>query len=78
MDGNQFRQWLKHTKRNTLIMGILNVTPDSFSDGGKFIHPGKALSHAQYMERNGADIIEIGMPFSDPMADGPTLSLIHI
>lgn len=68
MDGNQFRQWLKHTKRNTLIMGILNVTPDSFSDGGKFIHPGKALSHAQYMERNGADIIDIGGESTRPGA----------
>ena len=68
MDGNQFRQWLKHTKRNTLIMGILNVTPDSFSDGGKFIHPSKALSHAQYMERNGADIIVIGGESTRPGA----------
>ena len=68
MDGNQFRQWLKHTKRNTLIMGILNVTPDSFSDGGKFIHPDKALSQAQYMERNGADIIDIGGESTRPGA----------
>ena len=52
MDGNQFRKWLKHTNRNTLIMGILNVTPDSFSDGGKFIQLGKALSQVQYMENN--------------------------
>jgi len=68
MDGNQFRKWLKHTKRNTLIMGILNVTPDSFSDGGKFIHLGKALSQAQYMEKNGADIIDIGGESTRPGA----------
>ncbi len=68
MDGNQFRQWLKHTKRNTLIMGILNITPDSFSDGGKFIHLGKALSQAQYMENNGADIIDIGGESTRPGA----------
>ena len=68
MDGNQFRKWLKHTKRNTLIMGILNVTPDSFSDGGKFIHLGKALSQAQYMENNGADIIDIGGESTRPGA----------
>ena len=68
MDGNQFRKWLKHTKRNTLIMGILNVTPDSFSDGGKFIHLDKALSQAQYMEKNGADIIDIGGESTRPGA----------
>ena len=68
MNGNQFRKWLKHTKRNTLIMGILNVTPDSFSDGGKFIHLGKALAQVQYMENNGADIIDIGGESTRPGA----------
>ena len=68
MVGNQFRKWLKHTNRNTLIMGILNVTPDSFSDGGEFIHLGKALSQAQYMEKNGADIIDIGGESTRPGA----------
>ena len=68
MDGNQFRKWLKHTNRNTLIMGILNVTPDSFSDGGKFIYLDKALSQAQYMEKNGADIIDIGGESTRPGA----------
>ena len=68
MVGNQFRKWLKHTRRDTLIMGILNVTPDSFSDGGKFIHLAKALSQAQYMENNGADIIDIGGESTRPGA----------
>ena len=68
MNGNQFRKWLKHTNRNTLIMGILNVTPDSFSDGGKFIQLGKALSQVQYMENNGADIIDIGGESTRPGA----------
>jgi dihydropteroate synthase len=68
MDGNQFQKWLKHTKRNTLVMGILNVTPDSFSDGGKFIHLGKALFQAQSMEKNGADIIDIGGESTRPGA----------
>lgn len=44
----------------TYVMGILNVTPDSFSDGGRYLDPEKALSHAQEMERQGADIIDIG------------------
>ncbi len=44
----------------TYIMGILNVTPDSFSDGGDFIDPQKALDHAKTMIDEGADIIDIG------------------
>lgn len=44
----------------TYVMGILNVTPDSFSDGGKYLDPERALAHALEMERDGADIIDIG------------------
>lgn len=44
----------------TYVMGILNVTPDSFSDGGKYLDPEKALARALEMERQGADIIDIG------------------
>ncbi len=44
----------------TLIMGILNVTPDSFSDGGKFTHIERAVQHAKQMVADGADIIDIG------------------
>ena len=44
----------------TLVMGILNVTPDSFSDGGQFFDPGRALDHALQMEEEGADIIDLG------------------
>jgi dihydropteroate synthase len=44
----------------TLIMGILNVTPDSFSDGGQFFSPDQALAHAEQMVSEGADIIDIG------------------
>ncbi|MDO9309181.1 MAG: dihydropteroate synthase [Deltaproteobacteria bacterium] len=43
-----------------LIMGILNLTPDSFSDGGRFTDPGLAVEHALQMEAEGADIIDIG------------------
>ncbi|HJM46271.1 MAG TPA: dihydropteroate synthase [Candidatus Marinimicrobia bacterium] len=68
MDGNQFNKWLKHTRQNTLIMGILNVTPDSFSDGGMYSHLSKALSQAQSMEKNGADIIDIGGESTRPGA----------
>lgn len=44
----------------TLVMGILNVTPDSFSDGGKYLDPAAALARAQEMEAQGADIIDVG------------------
>ena len=44
----------------TLIMGILNCTPDSFSDGGMFFEHDKAVSHARQMIDDGADIIDIG------------------
>jgi dihydropteroate synthase len=44
----------------TLIMGVLNVTPDSFSDGGKFLDPTSAIEQALVMERAGADLLDIG------------------
>jgi len=44
----------------TLVMGVLNVTPDSFSDGGKFLEPEKAIDHALATLEEGADIIDIG------------------
>lgn len=47
-------------RKETVIMGILNVTPDSFSDGGKFGHIDAALDHAEQMLRDGAKIIDIG------------------
>ena len=47
-------------RRRTLVMGILNVTPDSFSDGGKFDNSDQALQHARQMVADGADIIDIG------------------
>ncbi|MEC0373229.1 dihydropteroate synthase [Paenibacillus chibensis] len=45
---------------STKIMGILNVTPDSFSDGGRYIDPRQAVEHALQMMRDGADLIDIG------------------
>ncbi len=46
--------------RNSYVMGILNVTPDSFSDGGKFFDKDSAVNHAVKMINDGADIIDIG------------------
>ena len=48
------------TEHHTYIMGILNVTPDSFSDGGKYNDLDKALLHAQELVRDGADILDVG------------------
>ncbi len=44
----------------TLVMGVLNVTPDSFSDGGKFLELGSAIEQAYAIERAGADLLDIG------------------
>ena len=53
-------------------MGIVNVTPDSFSDGGKFLATDAAVVHAQQLVDDGADILDIGgestRPYSDPVA----------
>jgi dihydropteroate synthase len=50
----------------TLIMGILNVTPDSFSDGGKYADPDRAFARALELEEQGADIIDIGAESTRP------------
>ena len=52
--------------KKTYIMGILNVTPDSFSDGGKFLDPQAAIDHAKLMVKQGADIIDVGGESSRP------------
>jgi dihydropteroate synthase len=54
--------------QRTLIMGILNVTPDSFSDAGQFLDPEKAFEHALTMQADGADIIDLGGASSRPDA----------
>ena len=52
----------------TLLMGVLNVTPDSFSDGGKFIDPEKAVARALQMVSEGADILDLGGESTRPGA----------
>jgi len=65
----------KHTLKfdRTLIMGVLNATPDSFSDGGLFFDKNKAVEHAKQMVEDGADIIDVGgestRPGSEPISD---------
>jgi dihydropteroate synthase len=61
----------------TLIMGILNVTPDSFSDGGKYQDPDRAFARAVELEEEGADIVDIGAestrPGSQPISEAEEL-----
>src|SRR6202451_2216657 len=52
----------------TLIMGVLNVTPDSFSDGGKYQDPDRAFARAVELEEQGADIIDVGAESTRPGA----------
>ncbi len=66
-----FRAGTRVFQRNgrPFIMGILNVTPDSFSDGGKFLNPDAAVEHALRMAADGADFIDIGGESSRPGSD---------
>jgi dihydropteroate synthase len=57
-----------------LVMGILNVTPDSFSDGGRFIDPAAAIAQAAAMAKQGADIIDIGAESSRPYGGAQPVS----
>ncbi|WP_245620047.1 dihydropteroate synthase [Phenylobacterium immobile] len=52
-----------------LVMGVLNLTPDSFSDGGRFLEPSAALARAQAMIAEGADILDLGAESTRPGAD---------
>jgi dihydropteroate synthase len=67
----EFDRWLRETPRRPLVMGVLNVTPDSFSDGGKFASADAAIAHAEEMAADGADLIDVGgestRPGSDPV-----------
>jgi dihydropteroate synthase len=52
--------------KRTLLMGVVNVTPDSFSDAGKFLSPQNAIQHALALEKAGADILDIGAESTRP------------
>ena len=52
----------------TLIMGVLNVTPDSFSDGGRYLDPDRALERALAIEAAGADLLDVGGETTRPGA----------
>src|SRR5689334_10651140 len=57
-----------------VVMGVLNLTPDSFSDGGKFVDPQRAIAHARQMIADGADIIDVGAESTRPYGDAVRVS----
>jgi dihydropteroate synthase len=63
-----------------LVMGIVNVTPDSFSDGGRFFDPGAAIERALQLVQDGADLLDIGgestRPYSEPVGEAEELSRV--
>jgi dihydropteroate synthase len=61
-------------KGHPLVMGILNVTPDSFSDGGQFYEPAIAIAHAREMVDEGADILDIGAESTRPYGGAKPVS----
>ena len=60
------------------ILGVLNLTPDSFSDGGKFNTKKKGINHAIKLYKEGADLIDVGGESTRPGSKEVNLSLIHI
>ena len=68
MNAFRFNQWMREENPTTLIMGILNVTPDSFSDGGMYYDATRAIDFALQMAEEGADIIDVGGESTRPGA----------
>jgi len=68
---NRLAEWMRERDR-VLVMGILNVTPDSFHDGGRFTSIGAAVERALQMEADGADIIDVGGESTRPGAETVT------
>src|ERR1700719_187669 len=56
--------------KRTLLMGVLNITPDSFSDGGKFLTADRAIAHALSLQKAGADLLDIGAESTRPGSAG--------
>ena len=62
-------------KQRTLVMGVVNVTPDSFSDGGRFLDPQAAITQARRLAAEGADILDIGAESTRPYGDAVRVSV---
>ena len=75
-----YYDWLNKSTHKTLIMGIVNVTPDSFSDGGLYYEKKTAINHTKKLIESGADIIDIGgestRPGAEPVSEKDEISRI--
>ena len=72
-----FNEWRLRTRRignrdHTLIMGVVNVTPDSFSDGGDFADATEAIAHGRRLVSQGADVVDIGGESTRPGSEAVT------
>jgi dihydropteroate synthase len=76
----RFRGGALDLSARTHVVGILNVTPDSFSDGGRFTDPDSALRHAEKMIGEGADMIDVGgestRPYSEPVDEATEIKRV--
>ena len=68
--GEKIKENLQPQVRKTKLVGVVNVTPDSFSDGGKYFEPKDAINHAIQLVEDGADIIDIGAESTRPYSKG--------
>jgi dihydropteroate synthase len=62
-------------RQRTVVMGVVNVTPDSFSDGGRFLDPQAAIAQARRLAADGADILDIGAESTRPYGDAVQVSV---
>src|SRR5580692_11473402 len=62
-------------RQRTVVMGVVNVTPDSFSDGGRFLDPQAAIAHARQLAAEGADILDIGAESTRPYGGAVSVPL---
>src|SRR6204780_183133 len=62
-------------KKRPLVMGVLNVTPDSFSDGGRYLDPAAAIAQAKLLAAEGADILDIGAESTRPYGGAVRVAL---
>jgi len=62
-------RWPNGWRQRTAVMGVINLTPDSFSDGGRFNHPDQAMAQAARMVKAGADVLDLGAQSTRPGAE---------
>ena len=67
MTCQEFEIWLRSPSRRPLVMGIVNVTPDSFSEQGRFADADAAIAHVRQLTADGADLLDIGGESTRPV-----------